>query len=207
MDPVDIVGAVERTVVTGRDSSGAETTTVVVERRYPYPIEELWDAVTNPERLPRWFAPVSGDLREGGTYAIEGNASGAITTCFPPEQFALTWEFAGTVSWVTVTLTAVDPHTGPPHTELRLEHLAAVGDHWRTYGAGATGIGWDLSLFGLGEYLRTGEAIAQADPDPIVFDVIRESGSSWYAAEVASGADRDTAAERRDMTIAFYTGG
>lgn len=202
MNPVDIVGAARRTVLTGNDDDGTPTTTVVVERRFPYPIDDLWDAVTNPERLPRWFAPVSGDLHEGGRYAIEGNASGTITTCTPPEYFSLTWEFGGGVSWVNVALTAAGAET-----DLRLEHLAPVTEHWRIYGAGAGGIGWDLSLFGLGEYLRTGEPIAQEEPGPEVFAFIRESGQAWYVAEVASGETEDNAEARRDKTVAFYTGG
>ncbi|KAM3558191.1 hypothetical protein ARSEF4850_004727 [Beauveria asiatica] len=35
----------------------------------------LWDALTKPERLATWFAPVSGGLRTNGRY-ITGNASG-----------------------------------------------------------------------------------------------------------------------------------
>ena len=31
-------------------------------------IDDVWDACTNPERIPRWFLPVSGDLRLGGRY-------------------------------------------------------------------------------------------------------------------------------------------
>ena len=202
MNPVDVVGASQRTVLTGRDDSGAETATVVVERRYPYAIDELWDAVTNPERLPRWFAPVSGDLHEGGRYAIEGNASGTITTCTPPEKLELTWEFGGGISWVTAVLTAVGEQT-----DLRVEHLAEVTDHWRMYGAGAGGVGWDLFLYGLDEYLRTDEAVAQREQGPEIADFIRESGRAWCVAEVASGESEAAAQERRDKTIAFYTGG
>ena len=31
-----------------------------------------------PERIPRWFLPVSGDLRLGGRYQLEGNAGGEV---------------------------------------------------------------------------------------------------------------------------------
>lgn len=39
----------------------------------------MWDACTDPERIPRWFLPISGDLRLNGRYQLEGNAGGAIT--------------------------------------------------------------------------------------------------------------------------------
>lgn len=34
---------------------------------YPTTPADLWAAVTRPDRLARWFAPVTGDLRDGGT--------------------------------------------------------------------------------------------------------------------------------------------
>ena len=75
--------AVERGMTTGtRD--GADTFVQTVAQTYPAPIDDVWDALTSAERLPRWFLPVSGDLRLGGRYAIEGNASGTVETCDAP---------------------------------------------------------------------------------------------------------------------------
>lgn len=204
--PADFVSAVQRTVTGETTPDGMETTTVIAEREYPYPIDDLWDALTNPERLPRWFAPVDGDFRTGGRYAIDGNASGIITTCEAPRHLALTWEFADTVSWADVTLQP----TGDG-TVLHLEHRAAVGDHWRTYGAGATGVGWDLAMLGLSEHLRTGESMNPDDIDPektdtAMVDFMRRSADAWGEAECASGVTRAEAEARRDATAAFYTG-
>ena len=39
---------------------------VRVEDVYDTGIEDLWEACTTPERLARWIAEVSGDLRVGG---------------------------------------------------------------------------------------------------------------------------------------------
>lgn len=40
------------------------------ERRLPYPVAAVWDAITNPERLADWWLPfdaeITVDLREGG---------------------------------------------------------------------------------------------------------------------------------------------
>ena len=91
----------ERTVAfLERDSQQASA--VTLSRRYTTAIENLWDAVTNSQRFPRWFTVVSGDLELGGRYQVEGNASGSITACESLSHFALTWEFAGDVSWVDV---------------------------------------------------------------------------------------------------------
>src|SRR5690606_38534560 len=107
--------------------------------------------------LPRWFAPVHGDLVEGGQYQIEGNAGGTIQTCEPPRAFTATWEFGGNTSWIAVRLSA-----DGAGARLELEHTARVTEDrtfWDEYGPGATGVGWDLGFMGLAKHLATGEAI------------------------------------------------
>jgi uncharacterized protein YndB with AHSA1/START domain len=41
--------------------------TVRIEDRFDTDIADLWDAVTDPDRVARWIAVVSGDFRVGGT--------------------------------------------------------------------------------------------------------------------------------------------
>ena len=89
---------------------------------YDTPPEDLWDACTNPERISRWFLPISGDLRPGGRYEFEGNASGTIERCEPPNSLSATWEYGGQTSWVLLCLTR-EPDGG---TRFALEHLAHV---------------------------------------------------------------------------------
>ena len=64
----------------------------------------MWDACTNPERIPRWFLPVTGDLKVGGRYQLEGNAAGDDRTMRPAHGFDATWEFGGEVSWIELRL-------------------------------------------------------------------------------------------------------
>src|SRR5262245_58255057 len=59
---------------------------VVATCRYATDADDLWDALTQRERIPRWFMPISGDLRLGGRYQLEGNAGGEITACEPPKR-------------------------------------------------------------------------------------------------------------------------
>jgi len=40
-------------------------------RRYDFPAEAVWDAWTNPDRLPRWLGEVSGDFRPGGEVLLD----------------------------------------------------------------------------------------------------------------------------------------
>ena len=56
------------------DSRGA----VRVEDVYDTDIDDLWEACTDPERLARWIAEVSGDLRAGGTFTGSSPAGSRV---------------------------------------------------------------------------------------------------------------------------------
>jgi uncharacterized protein YndB with AHSA1/START domain len=119
-DPVAAAGLVTREVRGGvRD--GVATKVAIARRVYSASQSDLWDALTNADRIPRWFLPVSGDLRLGGRYQLEGNAGGAVERCEEPESFAVTWEFGGMLSWLEVTLTP-----NGDRTVLELAHEAHV---------------------------------------------------------------------------------
>ena len=85
IDVVHQISSVDRHVGS-RTLEAGEARTLTVSRVYETPPEDLWDACTNPERISRWFLPISGDLRPGGRYEFEGNASGTIERCEPPQQ-------------------------------------------------------------------------------------------------------------------------
>ena len=90
MDIEAQIDAVDRTLAPGeRDGAGTHVQTIA--QTYRAPIDDVWDAFTSVERIPRWFLPVSGDLRLGGRYAIEGNASGTVESCDAPRSFGVTW--------------------------------------------------------------------------------------------------------------------
>ena len=93
--PADHLGAVTRGLHTV-ERDGQPMKVLTAERTYPALPEEVWDAITDPERIPRWIGgAVTGDLRLGGRYQIEGNAGGEILECEPPKRLALTWEYDG----------------------------------------------------------------------------------------------------------------
>ena len=77
------LGQVERSV-SSLERGGKPARAVTLTRTYDTTVDDLWDAVTSPERLPRWFAPVGGDLKLGGRYKVHGNAGGEVTACEPP---------------------------------------------------------------------------------------------------------------------------
>jgi uncharacterized protein YndB with AHSA1/START domain len=207
---IDAIGAEFREVA-DRDWEGKPAKAVVGARVYQTDPADLWDALTNAERIPRWFAPISGELKLGGRYQIQGNAGGTIRRCEPPEALDLTWEFGGGVTWVTLRLAAEGRAT-----RLTLEHVMLAedmkGEHWEKYGPGAVGIGWDLSFLGLGLHVASGaEKPPETDPAWMATDeakaFMRASGAAWGEAHVASGEDPGVARAMAERTIAFYTGG
>src|SRR5437588_687924 len=137
------ISAVERRVGS-RVLDAGQARVVTITQTYDAEVEDVWDAVTDAERIPRWFLPVTGDLRLGGRYQFEGQAGGLIQRCDPPTAFDATWEYGGDVSWIEVRLSAVGGGT-----QLQLEHIAHVDDErWVEFGPGAVGVGWDLAIMG-----------------------------------------------------------
>ncbi|WP_250447094.1 SRPBCC family protein [Actinotalea sp. C106] len=108
------------------------------ERVYATTVEDVWSAVTEPERLARWMSRYTGDLRLGGRWqGMESGGtvycSGTVTACDPPRRYVTTWEYAGEgPSAVEVT---VAPH--PEGAVLSLRHTGLVdvdyGPGWQTY--------------------------------------------------------------------------
>ena len=197
--------AVTRTVTyTARDDRPVSV--VTLSRSFTASTEYLWDAVTNGERIPRWFMPVSGDLRLGGRYQLEGNAGGTIVTCEPSSLVAVTWEFAGDVSWVEVSIA----EEGAGRARLTLSHTALLSPHWGEFGSGAVGVGWEMGMLGLALYL--------AQPDEPKLDEEEFAGSSegralmvgssdgWGQASIDAGEAPEAARAAAARTATFYTG-
>jgi len=187
---------------------GHPTKVAVARRTYPTDPHDLWEALTDPERIPRWFSPVTGDLRLGGRFQVEGNAGGVIERCEEPRTFAVTWEFGGETSWVSVVL---EPEDGGTTLELRHEALFDPdADFVRRFGPGAVGVGWDLALVALGVHLETGEVLDPAEwaAWSLTADgtaLVRTAATGWGEAAIAAGDEPDQARAAAENTIAFYT--
>lgn len=204
-DPVAAAGLITREVRSG-SRDGEPTKIAVARRTYATEQSDLWDALTNPERLPRWFLPVSGDLGVGGRYQLEGNAGGVVERCDEPDSFALTWEMGPMVSWLEVQLSAAGEGT-----RFELIHEAHVDPGmWAQFGPGAVGLGWDLALLGLGLHLDRGEALdrAKGEAFPLTSEgteFVRAGATAWGEAAIADGDDPDVARQAAEGSVAFYT--
>ena len=198
--------SVVRRSVSSLEKNGLPARTVTISRIFATTPGDLWDAVTNGERIPRWFLPVSGELQLGGRYQLEGNAGGEITACEPQSHFALTWEFGDDVSWVEVSLS----DEFADRTRLTLTHTQRLSEHWSEYGPAATGVGWELGLLGLDFHIAQ-PAAPKPDEDAFATSpdgkaIIAGSSEGWAQAAIAAGADPDAARAAARRTTAFYTG-
>ena len=205
----EALGAPFREVVTG-ERDGSRTHIVRASRSYPTTPADLWSALTDKERVRRWFANVTGEFKLGGRFSIEGNADGDIVTCEPPRLLALTWEFGGNTSWVNVKI-----EESGEGALLTLEHEHPTDHesqaHWDQYGPGATGVGWELAMLALDMHvsrggastIETGEAWAESASGKAT---LRGWAEAWGEAHAKAGADAQIAMETAERTAAFYTG-
>ena len=138
-----------------RQIPSGEARCAVFRRTYDAPIEDVWQACTDPERLRRWYAPVEGDLQVGGSFTQGDFGSGLVLRCEAP-------------TLLTVALGGGDP--APDQIELRLaagpgettllefEHATTIDTHTiggEIYDAVyCMGGGYDPRLDTLDLYLR-----------------------------------------------------
>ena len=198
-------GTVERSV-TPQERDGQRAFVVTLSRVLEAAPDDAWDAVTGAERIPRWFLPITGDLALGGRYQLEGNAGGEITTCEPGSHVAVTWEFAGDVSWVDVRLAK----EGDGRVRLTLAHAQLHSPFWDHYGPGATGVGWETALMGLAMHLEDPDAV-MPDVDALLTSsegmaLVERFSEAWARAAIDAGEDAGAADLAARRTAAFYTG-
>jgi uncharacterized protein YndB with AHSA1/START domain len=207
MATIDIssqIDAIERTVRRSPRDGGGENVTVLARRTYPAEPEDTWSALTDPSRIARWFMPISGDLREGGSFQLEGNAGGDILECDRPHRFRVT--FGGETSFLEIRLSP----NGDRATVLELEHTVPL--EMAQSGAGAlwVGPGWDGGLMALGLFLDGQMAedpvAAASSPEALAFS--ERSVHAWADAVKASGtATPEQLAEAVQMSLSQFAPG
>jgi uncharacterized protein YndB with AHSA1/START domain len=194
IDTTSQIDAIRRSV-TRQPSDAGEVVSVLLRRHYRASAQDVWDAIADPNRMKRWFLPVSGNLREGGDFQLEGNAGGRILRCDPPRLLRVT--FGSETSIVEVRLTP----TGDEETSLELEHTVPIALAGSGAGALYVGPGWDGTVMALGLYTAgviTDDPVAAAS-SPEALEFSRQSVVAWTAAIRESGtAD----AEEIDAAIA-----
>jgi uncharacterized protein YndB with AHSA1/START domain len=132
---------------------------VRIEVRFDTGIDDVWSAITDPERLSRWHSRVQGDLRQGGTFRIyvesdDWEGIGRVEVCEPPRRLVVTsreseesWRRGQGVppfdSTIEVTLST---QGGPTVLVVQVEGVPL--EPLAFYG-----VGWQIHAESLGDYL------------------------------------------------------
>ena len=126
-------------------------------RSWPDPIEDVWSALTEPDRLARWIGAYDGARGPGGTGTFvmtheEGEHEGepmTILECDPPRRLVVEWVQQETEDWRV----DLDLWTEDGRTHLRFVQVFpadadvtdfAMGWHWYLEKFGAEVAGTDV---------------------------------------------------------------
>ena len=102
---------------------------VRMEDRFDTRIEDLWGALTEPDRLAKWYGEVEGELAQGGEFTVRitlaGERTGLVEACEPPQHLLL-------------QMRDPDARPGQPKQTVIEAHLSAEGTQtrlvWETRG-------------------------------------------------------------------------
>ena len=171
------------TTATGRSEIRDGTTYLVLERTFRAPIESVWAAVTEPERLARWIGTWTGDPRSGEVsfrMLFEGEGGQdewmRIDECDPPRHLVVTSHMPGETSatWQMV-----------------LDLAEADGVTTLTFGQSLPDPSWAESVGPGWEYYldRLVAAESGGDPGTAVWDDYYPAQSDHYRALFGRGPD------------------
>src|SRR5262245_1444423 len=95
---------------------------VRMEDRFDTGIDDLWGALTDPDRLAHWYDEVEGELSQGGKFRVRitlaGARTGLVEACEPPRH-------------LLVTMRDPDPQPGQPEQTVIEAQPAAEGAQTR----------------------------------------------------------------------------
>ena len=139
-----------------RDAEGVRLEFV---RSVAAPVEAVWAAVADPDRLAQWFGRWSGDPATGAVQLVMSAEGGStpervvVDACEPPRRLAVTLP-GPEGDWPLV----LELDERGPATQLRLVHRLA-----EPYDASSIGPGWQF-------YLDRLQAVVAGTPVPESFD-------------------------------------
>jgi uncharacterized protein YndB with AHSA1/START domain len=168
------------------------STTVRFDRRLRHPIERVWQALTDPDELRRWWGDTKLEPVEGGPFQLRwrntddnGNVAtldGTITRIDPPRLLEISADWGSTAPDQPPTRTHLTWQLEPDgdHTLLRFTNkVEAPAPDART------AAGWHLHLDALAAVL-SGDDVDIAHPDDL-FAPLQEAYTEKYGSSPSPG--------------------
>ncbi len=127
---------------TGRIERDGERLKLSLTRTFEAPIEDVWAAITEPERLARWIGTWSGDPTSGSlrfAMTAEGQEppgdSMEIRECTPPRRLAVTSQVGDQRWFLDVDLSEADGVTTLAFSQpdIAVDDAASIGPGWEYY--------------------------------------------------------------------------
>lgn len=193
-DPTEQFERVDRHV-----KDNEKTHVVMLATHYTNPIAEVWDSITQPQRLADWFGTVTGDLRTGGSFAVEDRGvTGTIQYCDRHRAIQLEWTENERTGKVAVAVT-----TGVTGTSVTVRHTVADDQRWGQYGPAELGVEWDEALAALDVHLsgnigHTREVLEQIHAEQGQDALRGRLVEAWRQEHVTAGAAEDDARQRSE---------
>jgi uncharacterized protein YndB with AHSA1/START domain len=187
------------TVDKGPDGS----TRIRFVRRLPHPVERVWEALTDPAEIRKWWGDADLDLTDGGRFTLrwlntddQGNAAlldGTISKLDPPRFLEISGTWGSTAANAPATQTTVTWELDPDgdHTLLQFTNtIPGPPDHPGTTDLTTTdtitAAGWHLHLDALATAL-SGDRVAIAHPEPL-FEPIHKAYTEHYGPGSRAGS-------------------
>jgi uncharacterized protein YndB with AHSA1/START domain len=161
------------------------STQVRFVRRLSHPVDRVWQALTDPAELRKWWGETELDLVAGGRFALrwrntdqEGDVAtldGTIDKVDPPRLLEITaaWGSTGSDDPGAATTLTWELEPEGDHTILRFTNtVSAPADDL------STAAGWHLHLDALATVLAGGE-VDIAHPEPL-FEPIQRAYAEKY---------------------------
>jgi uncharacterized protein YndB with AHSA1/START domain len=127
----------------GRIDHGADgAPQLVITRRFPAPIEDVWASVTEPDRLERWIGTYAGDPASGRiAFRMTAEAADApeeemeILECDPPRLLAVRTQTANGPWHLVLALEQSEGTTEVTFSQPRINptEVENVGPGWEYY--------------------------------------------------------------------------
>ncbi|NSL87355.1 SRPBCC family protein [Chitinophaga solisilvae] len=138
---------------------------LIVERTFRAPVKQVWEALTDAEKMKKWYFDVPDFKPEtGNTFTFTGEDKGItylhlcrVTEVIPEKKLSYTWKYDG---YEGESLLTFELFPEGDHTRLRLTHagLHTFPQHNPSFARNSFQGGWDFIInTSLKNYLEGGD--------------------------------------------------